>query len=279
MECLLAFLLMMAVMVTLMFIIFVGARPRRLQGLKALAQRYRGTYSRRGVFSDRGIARFRYGMSGVPVTVTTVNARGGSYTELRVEWSEPRLQCYIVPALIARHVRVKRRMPRLALGNEDFDRHYVLWSNDAAATRSLLSDGVRWELDRLRYFLNNQEVRVRIDRGVLSIKKPPRLRRFEELDEFVRLALDFYDQALLTRSTGIAFVEASGAQPVTEAICQICGENVTTDMVFCRRCKTPHHAECWQYTGACSTYGCQETQYVVPRIADPWSDSRIAKPR
>ena len=279
MECFMAFFLLIVLMAVLVAIMLVGSRPRRPVGLRALAQRYRGTYSRSGLLWDRASVHFRYGMAGVPVTVTTANARRGTYTELRVEWPEPRLQCYIVPSLIAHRVRVKRRMPQVELGRGDFDRHYVLWTNDTASAESLLSDGVRWELDRLRYFLHNNEVRVRIDRGQLSIKKPPKLRRYEELDEFARLALDFYDQAMLTRSTGIAFVEASAAQPVTEAICQVCGEDVTTDMVFCRRCKTPHHGECWQYNGACSTYGCQETQYVVPRIAEPWSGGRVAKPR
>ena len=41
-----------------------------------------------------------------------------------------------------------------------------------------------------------------------------------------------------------------------EVVCQICGDSITVDVVFCRSCKTPHHQDCWQYYGGCSVYGC-----------------------
>lgn len=31
---------------------------------------------------------------------------------------------------------------------------------------------------------------------------------------------------------------------------------MTTDVVQCRKCKTPHHRTCWEYMGKCSTYAC-----------------------
>ena len=49
------------------------------------------------------------------------------------------------------------------------------------------------------------------------------------------------------------------------AICQICGDDITSDVVFCRSCKTPHHEDCWQYYGACSTYGCGQTRFLVSK--------------
>lgn len=73
----------------------------------------------------------------------------------------------------------------------------------------------------------------------------------------------FTQQALLTRAAGIAFVEQEAAFSLDEAICRICGEPVTHAAAICRRCKTPHHRECWRYYGACSIYGCGETKYLV----------------
>ena len=32
--------------------------------------------------------------------------------------------------------------------------------------------------------------------------------------------------------------------------------------VFSTACGTPHHLDCWQYAGECSTYGCQERRTV-----------------
>ena len=61
-------------------------------------------------------------------------------------------------------------------------------------------------------------------------------------------------------------------QAIDECVCMICGEELLEDIVLCRRCKTPHHRECWLYYGACSTYGCKEPHFVSPRVAQPISD-------
>jgi hypothetical protein len=72
---------------------------------------------------------------------------------------------------------------------------------------------------------------------------------------------------MLTRASGIEFMAEDVVQPLGEVICKVCGDNIVSEMVFCRRCKTPHHADCWHFTGACSVYGCGETQYLVPQRA------------
>ena len=41
------------------------------------------------------------------------------------------------------------------------------------------------------------------------------------------------------------------------AICQICGYPMNDEAVVCQTCETPHHKECWEYIGGCSTYGCE----------------------
>ena len=44
--------------------------------------------------------------------------------------------------------------------------------------------------------------------------------------------------------------------------CQVCATEMEERIVWCRRCRTPHHRECWIYTGMCSTFGCREIGYV-----------------
>jgi hypothetical protein len=65
------------------------------------------------------------------------------------------------------------------------------------------------------------------------------------------------------REPGIAEVQIQSAI----GICQICGSEMPSQVVFCARCRTPHHEECWRYTGQCSTYGCREIRFT--READP----------
>lgn len=41
----------------------------------------------------------------------------------------------------------------------------------------------------------------------------------------------------------------------SEGRCQVCGEEAR-DAVACALCLTPHHPDCFEYTGRCSVYGC-----------------------
>lgn len=69
-------------------------------------------------------------------------------------------------------------------------------------------------------------------------------------------------------------------EPVTEIIwfdetrpggqCQVCGTEMTSGVVHCARCKTPHHEECWKYAGECSTFACRERRYL--------RDGRVFRP-
>ena len=40
--------------------------------------------------------------------------------------------------------------------------------------------------------------------------------------------------------------------------CQVCGEEMKREqsIIRCSHCSTPHHQECWDYLGGCSTFGC-----------------------
>lgn len=44
--------------------------------------------------------------------------------------------------------------------------------------------------------------------------------------------------------------------------CQVCSETMETRVVYCGKCRTPHHEECWSYVGTCSTYGCREIRFT-----------------
>lgn len=40
--------------------------------------------------------------------------------------------------------------------------------------------------------------------------------------------------------------------------CPVCGMPLEANLRRCGRCRTPHHGECWDYAGGCSTYACGE---------------------
>jgi hypothetical protein len=44
--------------------------------------------------------------------------------------------------------------------------------------------------------------------------------------------------------------------------CQVCGEKMESRVIYCGKCRTPHHEECWSYVGQCSTFGCREIRFT-----------------
>jgi ribosomal protein L40E len=56
--------------------------------------------------------------------------------------------------------------------------------------------------------------------------------------------------------------EAEEKRPA-ELICGVCGQAIESDLVRCRKCRSPHHRDCWDYNGRCSTYGCQEGSWIA----------------
>jgi hypothetical protein len=49
---------------------------------------------------------------------------------------------------------------------------------------------------------------------------------------------------------------------LAESSCQVCGSGLGQGtVVYCVRCATPHHDECWTYAGQCSTFACREDRY------------------
>lgn len=280
MECFITFVVLVMLFTALVVVVAVAQSraDRNNQAYYQLAQRFNGACRPAGWFRT-GSVRFRYG-----TTQATLfsHSRGphGPASFFQLDWPDQRLNMEVV-SCEPEAAGTARDSSLVQVGSDSFDGKYLVRAWDAREAKLWLSEGVRWQIDRLRHFCEPGEVQIVVMQGRLTIKKKGRLKRFDELAEFCQLGLELYDQAMLTRSVGIEFVHEEEAQPIREAMCQVCGENIVSEMVFCRRCKTPHHLDCWQYYGACSTYGCRETVYVTPRLAGPAAEptARPNRPR
>jgi hypothetical protein len=281
MECFLSFAFLMVVFVgAIVFCATAQSQSDQWNSTyRQLARRYGGSCLPAGWFGKPKL-RFRYGPT--HVLINSVSSGSTQYTQVLISWPDHHLSMEVVSGQSSsQHVTL--RTAKIYSGSTPFDVEYDILGSNASDARLFLSDGVRWQIDRLRLMGVDEEIYVSVSHGRIAIVKPKMIRRLEDLDEFVQLGLDLYDQAMLTRSVGIEFVDGPSAKLITEAICQVCGEDIVSEMVFCQRCKTPHHRDCWQYYGACSTYGCQETTFVTPQIARPLNEPppqrRPAKPR
>jgi sarcosine oxidase delta subunit len=230
-----------------------------------LAERFNGRVSSSRWWGRSRIV-FRYGESPV-VVLRGRHRRVRHCVDVWLAWPESDWTLHIV----AMH----HPLPRAALRglapiqnhHDIFYRYFDVYTNDAARSQRILGETLRWEIQQLRQPPDIRDIEVRWHQGSLLVRKQVSPRDLLSLEQFIRRALRIYDQAMLMRAEGIEFVAVGEAQLIDRVNCQICGEEIVTDMVFCRQCQTPHHRECWVYFGRCAVFACQETEYFVPRIA------------
>ena len=159
-------------------------------------------------------------------------------------------------------------MEDVEIGSPRFDRDYIITTNEYSLLKETLTPEVQSTIEALRAMEGNRQVYVTIRNYELLIKKLGLLDNVASLQRLTDLSLQIYDAALVGQEKGIQILDVKSHTPsltVGEAeedvVCQVCGDSIKTDVVFCRSCKTPHHQDCWQYYGKCSTFGCGERSY------------------
>lgn len=242
----------------------------RFRAYRQLAGLYHGKYESRGL-SDPPTVSFTHNGSTVRVGLapnvpgqhlgprTRVVARFRQGLPFRLELSPLARPAPPQPPKGTRLVRV---------GDQEFDRGFVVQANDPEMAREFLAPSVRWAIGNLGRLAPPGGVLVSINPERLLVQVDRNLGQHPDaLSYAVREALIVHDglqQGVASRLTqGISIVEAGLAEPGEgPPTCKVCGEAITGPAVRCASCKTPHHRDCWEFVGACSIYGCQGKQNV-----------------
>ena len=239
---------------------------------RELAAQRDGTWSGGGWFGNPA-ARFPHQDTLARSRAAVVDVGSGGqgqktkFTRVLLKWPDQDFRCEVFPAGTWAKFSRFAGMRDIEIGSPDFDHTYIITSNNDAAVKRLLSHGVQAQVERIRFLEISGEVYMSVNRGTFLVKKRGVIRKLDLLNKYVSEVLELYDQAILAQSAGIQFIDQTRDQVIDDAICQICGDQIDHEIVFCRRCRTPHHKDCWQYYGSCSTYGCQESRYLVPKKA------------
>jgi hypothetical protein len=162
-------------------------------------------------------------------------------------------------------------MEDIEIGSPQFDAAFFIAGNSREQVRELLTAEVQAIIYRLTRigggnFFGTPNIQVKWLGGTMTVTKPQYLSTYEDLDAFITLSADLFIAAMNTRNAGITFVDATVkiAEPDEgESQCQVCGEVLSVDLVYCSACKTPSHRECWEYFGGCSTYACGNKKFLV----------------
>ena len=228
-----------------------------------LARRHKGQFVPQ---VGHGYPRTRFEHNGARVVVD-VECRANRkiqacYTRVRIHWPIPLMRCEVYPQNFTRTIGTYRGMSDVLIGVQLFDDRYMITSSDKEKVMTLLRHDARKVIDELYEFKVGNDIYVRISGGEFLVKRPGVLGDRETLDRYVNLCLDLFDACLSTQKHGIEIIapgDRKDSDPGEPPICQICGDEIVDQSVVCTACETPHHADCWKYYGACSTYGCGET--------------------
>lgn len=273
MECLAVFFVFFVCFVV--FMIFAGraqaASTRWNQAYGQVSSRYRGVLSPANWFG-RPVVRFNYGPTRAVLSATKI--AGQPVTQLMLQWPD-------------RHFRFELKSSGepwafSARNMETIDLEFPRFqgecrTNSKAILLPLMSDGVKWQIEQLRELEPNASFSILVQRSQLIVRVGTYIRTAAVLDDFVRFGLELFDQAMLTQSDDIEFLNPVEVQVIEDPKCQVCGDRIGGNIVFCVRCRTAHCKECWEYTGVCATYACGETRYSLPKVAQRVTESRLAE--
>lgn len=232
-----------------------------------LAQRLHGQCDPGGWFR---YPRLRFSRADAAVEVQSYRAPElGPWlvTEVRIFWTDPGWGWRAVWPRSQRPAFVPPTLRETTVGDAEFDGNFRTFvSADQDAGRHL-NHAVRAQLEKVRR-VHPVPLLAAAEPRSFTVQTARVLGHHEELLLFIEMAIELYDQVMLQRTHGVEFVEGQEAFPLDEAVCRVCGEKIAHDLVFCRRCKTPHHRDCWLYAGRCSVFGCGAAQFEVPRVAE-----------
>lgn len=254
----------------------VHSRNELKNTYQRIAQRFHGRCNIVGLWDQPSI-NFVYRNAYALLDIYSTGGKHKTYyTQFRISWPDSHFRCEVYPEGILSRLGKFIGMQDVEIGSPRFDAEYVIHGTDVRELREFLTFEVQQRIDKLRLFGSSSQsfrvdgahdIYISVGGGQLLIKKRGLIRDYAELEAFVLLSFDLFDQATQASTEGIEFVEAKPEATLSlkEAVCQICGETVKLKAVFCRTCKTPHHKDCWEYYGACSTYGCGQRRYLVQR--------------
>ena len=250
----------MAVFVGVAFALSIQRSQTTNQTFRRVAERFGGS-AREGGLTARPSIRFIHQGAHVLVDIYSTGGKNKRYyTQFHISYPDRALRCEIRPEGFINQIGKFFGMEDIQIGSPSFDPQYLISGNNQKTIRELLTFEVQSRINSLRQLTAIKDIYIGIRAGTLLVKKRGYLRDYTRLSRYIELCIDLYTDMAM-RESGIEFVDKPVEPEVEGSICQICGEEINAEVVLCRSCKTPHHLDCWQYYGACSTYGCGQKRY------------------
>jgi hypothetical protein len=242
----------------------IAQQRKRNEVVQRIADRFHGRLEVHDFF---GYPKVRLRVQDAPAVLKFVHVgEDNTHTRLTITWPDPHLRCEIYPQSAFSGFRKLWGALDIEIGSPQFDSAYLIEGNSKSAVRELLTAEVQAIIRKLAALspgkASGDDIQVKWADGVLTITKPYHLATYASLEQLILLSAELVAAATLA-SAGIEFVGEVKEPDAIPSQCQICGDSLSRDLVYCASCHTPHHRECWDYFGGCSTYACGQNKYVT----------------
>jgi hypothetical protein len=188
-------------------------------------------------------------------------------THLTIAIYDVRVRLELRPQGITQRLGKYFGMQDIEVGDDDFDAAFIIQGSNEKGIREFLAPSVRAAIMSLATCGTDRrfDLHLQLGGGSLRVTKHEHLTTAAALSDFVRCCYVLLRHIQKPIADGIEFVEQAPTIATKDTECQVCGDPLLEKVVFCMKCKTPHHLDCWQYFGTCSVYGCGHKRYIVFR--------------
>jgi len=250
------FLIIFFVILGIGMVLFAVSQRKSFNAtLERVARKMEGTFVEGGLFSEPSL-EFRFEGRSARVEFWTGSKNSPAYSKVVVRLSgvSPGVLHILEDGFGQSFLKLFGAQD-LEIGDPDFDRDYVLKATPSGLAARLFNPDRRLEgirvVRRLRGF---RSPTFDVDVQAVTVMVRQYLRDESDLVKLIECARDF--TAFVLRKDEAAGIVLGEVRVATGGDCPVCGTAMSAGTVRCELCRTPHHAECWQYMGRCSTYAC-----------------------
>ena len=150
----------------------------------------------------------------------------------------------------------------LKIGHPEFDRAWYITGRPESLAGRIFTEERRGQvIESVLRIGALVAPSIEITRDTLIVRASGVLLGEDEVLAMAQTAIDFVGYlANLGPEEGIAWVAGGEAEP---GLCPVCATALADAVIFCDKCRTPQHEECWKYIGQCSTYACKGKRFVA----------------
>ena len=148
----------------------------------------------------------------------------------------------------------------ITVGDPAFDDHFVIMAKPESLAHRVFAPERRARVTAAVRRIGLQWAPfIDLTAEKLSVGVVAHLRSQRAIVDLLATAREFVEVLReIGSTTGIVWVGETTTSP---GQCQVCGAELVSEVVYCASCRTPHHEECWRYTGECSTFACREQRF------------------